>query len=173
MLQAISDFLYIEWLADLVIAWSWLWPIAEMLHFIGLALLVGVTGLFDLRLLGVAKSIPPAAIHELMPWALAGFGLCLVTGVLFVSGNAFKEPIVLLTNLPFQLKMLLMLIAGVNAAVFYLRPIHEAVAGLGPGDKAPVSARVIAGTSLAIWVGVIYFGRLIPWEDAILYALGM
>ena len=73
MLQSLSDFLYVEWLGDLVIAWSWLWPIAEMLHFLGLAVLIGVTGLFDLRMLGVAKGVPPSALHRLMPWALAGF----------------------------------------------------------------------------------------------------
>lgn len=173
MLQALSDFLYIEWMADLVIAWSWLWPIAEMLHFIGLALLIGVTGLFDLRLLGVAKGLPTAALHRLMPWALVGFALCVVTGYLFVGGNAFEQPIFLLHNFAFQMKMLFILLAGLNAGLFYVTPVHQAVEAMAPGDNAPRSAKWIAGTSLALWVGVIYFGRMIPWEDAILYALGM
>ncbi len=172
MLEALSDFLYIEWLGRLVNEVSWSWPIMEMLHFMGLALLVGITGLYDLRLLGVAKSVPLAPLHRLMPWALVGFGLCLATGVIFVTGNAFKEPIVLLLNIPFQLKMLFIALAGVNAATFYLSPVRGAVEALGPGEDAPRAAKVIAGSSLALWIGIIYFGRMIPWEEAILYALG-
>jgi len=172
MLQSLSDLLYVEWMAHLVSEWSWLWPIAEMVHFIGLALLIGVTGLFDLRLLGVAKSVSPAALHRFIPWALVGFGLCVVTGFLFVGGNPFEQPLTLLNNLAFQLKMLCIVLAGLNAAAFYLTPIRRAVEGLQPGETAPWGARFIGGASLALWVGVIYFGRLIPWEDALLYALG-
>jgi hypothetical protein len=172
MLQALSDLLYVEWMANLVSAWSWLWPIAEMLHFVGLALLVGVTGLFDLRLLGVAKNVPAAALHRFMPWALVGFGLCAVTGFLFVGGNPFEQPLSLLNNLAFQMKMLFVLLAGVNAAAFSVTPLHRAVDRLQPGEMAPMGARAIGAASLALWVGVIYFGRLIPWEDALLYALG-
>lgn len=173
MLQALSDFLKIEPLADLVIEWSWFWPICEILHFFGLALLVGITGLFDLRMLGLGKSVPLAPLHRLMPWAVAGFGLCLATGFVFVCGNSFKEPIVLLRNLPFQLKVLFIGLAGVNVGIFYLSPLHRSVESLGPGEDAPLGAKLIAATSLALWVGVIYFGRMIPWEDALYYAFGL
>ena len=172
MLNALSDFLYIGWLADLVVAWSWFWPICEMLHFMGLALLVGITGLYDLRLLGVAKSVPLAPLHRLMPWALVGFGITAATGFVFVTGNAFKEPIGLLVNLPFQLKMLFVALAGANAAYFYLSPVHDAVKDLGPEQDAPRAAKIVAGTSLGLWIAIIYMGRMIPWEEAILYAIG-
>ena len=122
MLQAFSDFLYIGWLADLVVAWSWFWPILEMLHFIGLALLVGIIGLYDFRLLGVAKSVPLNALNRLIPWALVGFAITATTGFVFVVGNAFKPPIDLFLNLSFQLKMLFLALAGANAAYFYLSP---------------------------------------------------
>ena len=173
MLQALSDFLYIEWLGNLVNDLSWFWPILEMLHFMGLALLVGIVGLYDLRLLGFAKSVPLAHLQRLLPWGVAGFGLCLLTGIIFVCGNAFKEPIVLLLNLSFQLKMLFVALAGLNVVVFYLSPVHRAVEALGPGENAPRAAKVIAAFSLILWIGVVYMGRMIPWEDAILYALGM
>ncbi len=172
MLQAFSDFLYIPWLGDLVVEWSWFWPICEMLHFIGLALLVGITGLYDFRLLGVAKSVPLAPLHRLMPWALVGFGLSAITGFIFVTGNAFKPPIDLFLNLPFQLKMLFVALAGANAAYFYRSPVHKAVKVLGPGEDTPRAAKVIAATSLGLWISIIYLGRMIPWEEAILYALG-
>ena len=48
----------------------WAWPIAESLHFIGLCLLVGCIGSFDLRLLGVARRVPIAAMHRLVPWGI-------------------------------------------------------------------------------------------------------
>lgn len=172
MLQAFSDFVYIGWLADLVVAWSWFWPICEMLHFVGLALLVGITGLYDLRLLGVAKGVPLAPLHRLMPWALVGFGITAATGFIFVTGNAFKPPIDLFLNLTFQLKMLFLALAGANAAYFYLSPVHDAVEAVGPGEDAPRAAKVIAATSLVLWISIIYMGRMIPWEEAILYALG-
>lgn len=172
-MQGLSDFLFMKPLADLVIEYSWFWPICEILHFLGLALLVGITGLFDLRLLGLAKSAPVAPLHRLLPWAVAGFGLCLATGVVFVCGNSFKEPIVLLRNLPFQLKMLFIGLAGANVAIFYLSPLHRAVRVLGPGQDAPLAAKAIAATSLLLWIGVMYFGRMIPWEDALYYAFGL
>jgi hypothetical protein len=49
----------------------WLWPTCEIIHYLGLSLLLGTVGLFDLRVLGIAKGIPPATIHRLVPWGLA------------------------------------------------------------------------------------------------------
>ena len=51
---------------------AWGWPVAESVHFLGLSLLVGAIALFDLRLLGMAKRIPIAALHRLIPWGLTG-----------------------------------------------------------------------------------------------------
>ena len=48
----------------------WLWPTCEILHYLGLSLLLGTVGLFDLRVLGMAKGIPPRAIHRLVPWGV-------------------------------------------------------------------------------------------------------
>src|SRR5262249_51496929 len=63
---------------------AWGWPLAESLHFIGLSLLVGTVGLFDLRLLGLGRRIPIAAMHRLIPWGLAGFGINAVSGIAFL-----------------------------------------------------------------------------------------
>jgi hypothetical protein len=172
MLETLSGILDSATLDRLVVEYSWLWPIGEFVHFIGLTLLVGVTGLLDLRILGMAKGLPIAPLHRLMPWAVAGFALCLLSGAIFVCGDPFNEPIVLLRNLSFRLKMLLVAVAGLNVAVFYLGGLHRRVAAVGAGGDAPVAAKLIAAVSLGCWVGVIYFGRMIPWADAIEYALG-
>jgi hypothetical protein len=58
-----------------VIRHPWLWPLCETIHYIGLSLLLGTVGLFDLRALGVAKGIAPYAIHRLIRWGIAGYAL--------------------------------------------------------------------------------------------------
>ena len=66
----------------------WGWPAAESVHFIGLSLLVGALVPWDLRLLGVGRRIPIAAANQLIPWALAGFALTALSGVMFLMNCA-------------------------------------------------------------------------------------
>jgi len=136
----------------------------------GLALLVGITGFYNVRLLGMAKNVPLTALHKLMPWGIFGFSLCLVTGLIFVDGNSFKPPIVLFRNIPFLFKMLFMAVAGANAATFYLSPVHAKVKALDLGEDTPRGAKVIAATSLSLRIAIIYLGRMIPWEEGMLYS---
>lgn len=149
--------------------YAWAWPLCETLHFIGIVLLVGIVGMFDLRVLGMAKGLPLASLQRLLPWGVFGFVLCVMTGLMFVLGiganlygvNAFD---VLMTDQWLQLKLIFMFLAGANALAFYLTGAARAVNVLGPGDDAPRLAKVIAGTSLFLWLGVVYWGRLIPWD---------
>jgi hypothetical protein len=152
-----------------VMALPWAWPLCETFHFIGLSLLVGIVGTFDLRLLGVAKSMPVGPLSRLLPWGVFGFVLCLVTGGLFVFGFAANLPDanaydVILNDLWLQLKLIFIALAGLNLLAFYLTGASRAVEALGPGEDAPGLARVIAATSLVLWISVIVFGRLIPRE---------
>jgi hypothetical protein len=59
-------------------------PGIPAVHFIGLCLLIGSIGTFDLRLLGVAKRVPIASVHRFIPWGLAGFAINITTGAMFV-----------------------------------------------------------------------------------------
>ena len=63
----------------------WVWPMSESLHYIGLSLLLGTVGLFDLRVLGMAKAIPPSALHKLIPIGIAGYCVNILTGITFFS----------------------------------------------------------------------------------------
>ena len=145
----------------------WGWPLSETLHFIGLCLLVGIVGMYDLRVLGMAKGLPLAFLKRLLPWAVFGFVLCLISGLAFVLGlrsnlfddNAFD---VIMRDPYLQLKLIFMFLAGINLLVFHLTGVARAVDALGPEDDAPLPAKVIAGASLFLWVGVVVFGRLIP-----------
>jgi hypothetical protein len=140
---------------------GWVWPIGETLHFVGLCLLIGAVGLFDLRLIGVAKGLPFAALQRLIPWGVLGFLISLSTGVMFVLGNGFA-PGEYLRNIAFFWKMLFIVLAGINVLVFYISGTARAVEPLGPAEDAPLRAKVIGAVSLCLWVGVIFFGRMLP-----------
>jgi hypothetical protein len=136
----------------------WGWPAAESVHFIGLSLLFGTIVVWDLRLLGVARRIPFAALHELGKWTLVGFALSAGSGVMFLM----TEPTEYIYNPSFHLKMACLVVAGLNAAAFYVMGYGRAVTR-GAQDVAPRVAKVFAVISLLAWLGVIVFGRLLTF----------
>lgn len=150
----------------LIYKYLWVWGVWQSLHFVGMVLLIGTVGILDMRLLGMAKELPVAALKRLLPWGVLGFVICLVTGLLFVTGiyaNVAVHPYVVLTSDVFlQLKLAFILLAGLNLLAFYVTGMSRAVDGLGPGDDAPPLAKVFAGASLCFWIAVMYFARLIP-----------
>ena len=171
-METLAAILDIGWLAELVNDYDWVWPICEMLHFIGMALLIGTVGLLDLRILGVAKGIPIARLERLISIGIVGFALNVTTGLVFVTGNVAGGPMAYLGNLAFQIKMLLILIAGLNLAAYYFTGIARAAAAVPADSDAAPAAKVVAAVSLLAWFGVIYFGRMIMYNDTLLYALG-
>jgi hypothetical protein len=159
LIQSFATWLKATPLSSFVVQSSWVWPAAETLHFIGLAMLIGVIGLMDLRLLGMAKRLPFAPLHRLLPWGISGFVICLLTGTLFFSGDPFQY----IHNWVFWGKMLFILFAGINVLLFYVTGVFKNVENLGPGEDAPFGAKVIAGVSLVLWIGVMYLGRMLPF----------
>jgi uncharacterized membrane protein len=153
------------WLDSTWLSWAmsggypWLWPACETVHFMGLALLVGAVGVLDLRMIGMAPGLPLPSVQKLMPWAVLGFVVNLVTGVLFFIG----EPQQYVTNFAFLMKMLFIGLAGVNVWLFYATGLHRQVERMGPGDPTPVGARIVGLTSLILWIGVVYWGRMLPF----------
>jgi uncharacterized membrane protein len=135
---------------------TWVWPASETLHFIGLFLLVGVFLLVNLRLLGLMKGIPFAALHRLLPWGILGFALNTTTGMLFF----IAAPQQYVHNATFYWKIGFVLLAG--AVIFYETVFDEAW-DVRAGDAAPLVARVIAASAIACWVGVIYCGQMLPF----------
>lgn len=172
-MQAFSDWLIGFGVGDFVNAYDWVWPLGEILHFIGMALLIGTVGLLDARILGFAKGLPIASLERLVPYGVVGFAFNFVTGVIFVMGNPTGGPIAYLENLAFQIKMILILIAGINILIFYFTGISRAAEAVGANGEAALNAKLVAGTSLVIWFAVIVFGRLIMYNDTLLLFLGM
>jgi hypothetical protein len=134
----------------------WMWPTCETLHFIGLTLLLGVVLLVDLRVLGVLKGVSFASLHRLLPWAAFGFGVNVITGMLFFVGIPGQYT----GNPAFYWKVGLVMLAGANALYFTL--LEEPWA-LGPGEEAPLTAKVAAASAMVLWVGVMYFGSMLPF----------
>jgi uncharacterized membrane protein len=143
-------------IASFVISRTWVWPASETVHFIGLCLLFGIVLLVNLRMLGMMKSVPFAAFHRLLPWAALGFVINSVTGMLFfiAAPNQYTQ------NVAFHLKIVFMLLAGAN--LLYLTAF-DAPWAMGPGEDAPLTAKAIAASSVFLWVGIIYFGRMLPF----------
>lgn len=142
----------------LVTSTYWLWPLMEIIHFIGLSLLLGAMLVIDLRLAGFFRQINLMATHKLIPWAFVGFGMNLVTGVLFFFGDPMRYAV----NIGFQMKMILIVIAGLNALWFYWK-INPVMRDWEPHAETPLQAKTIAFVSLGVWTGVLLLGRLIPY----------
>ena len=137
---------------------TWGWPTVETIHFFGLSLLIGAIGMFDLRLLGVAKRVPIVALHRLIPWGIAGFSTNVLTGMMFL----LTEPDQYIYNPAFHFKMLFVGMAGLNVLAFYLM-VFRYVTPLGAGADAPRAAKLAGGASLAFWISVIVCGRYLTF----------
>lgn len=172
-MESLAEFLVGLNLEPFVNDQAWVWPLGEIFHFVGMALLIGTVGLVDLRVLGFGKGIPIGTLERLVPLGVAGFAMNAVTGFIFVAGNPDGGPLVYLDNLSFQLKMLLVVIAGINLLVYQMTGIARAADATPPYEDAAGSAKLVAGISLVAWFGVICFGRLIMYNDTLLYALGL
>jgi len=119
----------------------------------------GAVLLIDLRMLGFMKQVSVAAIDRLLPWGVLGFGLNLVTGMLFFVADYTRYAT--MTNSFFP-KMALIVIGGI--AVLYFT-IFEKPWELKPGDNAPLTAKVMAIATVLMWSGVIIYGRLLPYLE--------
>jgi len=137
----------------------WLYPVVEILHILGFVVLVGSAAMFDLRLLGLSRQLPVTGMERhLLPWARAAAFVIVPTGGLMFVAHATEFA----GNPAFRLKLILLVAAALNAAVFHLRPFRR-VAEWDHGATAPLTARFAAGFSLALWTGVIACGRLLAY----------
>jgi hypothetical protein len=135
-----------------------LWPLCETLHFVGLALLIGGAGLIDLRLMGLLKSVPVAAVMQVRKWAALGVAINVVTGVLFFVG----APDQYIDNPAWYGKLLFLLVAMINVVVFETKQ-GKRILTLAAGEDTPTSFKVAGAVSMCSWFLVLYFGRMLPF----------
>jgi hypothetical protein len=172
-MQAFADFLMTLPIGDFVATHDWVWPFCETLHFVGMCVLLGTVGVVDLRVLGVAKGIPITLLDKFIPLGVIAFAVNLVTGFIFIAGNPVGGPMEYLTNLSLQIKLVLMLIAGVNLLLFYVTGIHKSLDAVPADGDATGGAKAVAAVSLFAWIMIIVMGRFIMYNDTLLYALGL
>jgi hypothetical protein len=135
-----------------------LYPVVEVVHLIGIALLVGSIVSLDLRLMGLRRALPASlTARHLLPVTIAGFCLALMSGSLLFATEAAS----LYYNPAFRLKLALIALGGVNAALFHLGPWRRVA--MWEHARPPLAARLGGGLSTALWLGVLACGRLIAY----------
>jgi hypothetical protein len=137
---------------------TWQFPTIETLHVLSIVLVVGTIMIVDLRLINVASRRRSVSelMNEVLPWTWGAFVSAVVTGGLLFSSAAtkyFHSPV-------FEFKMLLLLIAGINMAVFHLGAYRK-VALWDRDVMTPTGARIAGCLSLTIWITVVALGRWI------------
>ena len=129
----------------------WAYPALEVVHIVGIALLLGNLVLLELRVFGRGAALPVKDLARLsLSVALCGFGLVAASGLLMFA----TQPAELLSNRVFTLKMLLLMLAGCNAAWFYGRGSLARLDGL---------ARAQMLVSTVVWLAVVVCGRWIAY----------
>jgi hypothetical protein len=188
---------FVAWLQELPLS-EWVqtsdygFPLLLAAHSIGLAGVVGILIVLDLRVLGLAEGIPIAALSRLMPVAWCGFVINALSGILLFMANATR----LVTNWAFILKMSAVVLGGIvswmlwrslaggasatplTTTPFATTPFAAAATAAAAKPAATFivtrNARIIAVLSLVVWFGAILFGRVIAYvmDHAILHGGG-
>ena len=135
------------------------YPLVESLHLVSIALLFGSIAVVDLRILGLSRNLSLRQLaRHVLPWTVLAFLGAAASGSLLFLAHAAE----LIGNRVFIAKLAVISLAGANAVMFHTGP-YVNVAQWDIGLQAPVSARIMAGASLALWVTVIFCGRWIAY----------
>lgn len=143
--------------------WLWLYPSVEIVHIVGIALLFGSITVLDVRLLGFSRSLSVKRLAaHVLPWTAASFLLIIPSGLAMFTAHATE----FIQSDVFVLKLLLIMAAGLNAALFHTITFRtadvwdsEEMRRLPP----PPSARLAGAASLLLWIAVIACGRLLAY----------
>lgn len=153
-----------KWLQGLPLAHAvaqgpWIFPAVETVHVIAIAMVVGSIAVVDLRLLGVSWKTRPVTevAEEVLPWTWGAFAVAAIAGALMFISAASKY----VADLPFQLKMLLLVAAGANMAVFHVMTYRDVE--VWNHGRTPPGAKLAAGLSLAFWIAIVTCGRMVSF----------
>ena len=134
----------------------WVFPIVEGIHVLSIALVAGSIVFLDLRLLGVlfrGERVTTVA-RQVMPVVWTGFGVSAVSGFALFSAEASK----CYFNPAFRLKLLLLLLVGLNPFIYY-RTVYRRIAEWDTAIKTPLAARFAGAASITLWTAIIAAGR--------------
>ena len=158
MLETFFHWLHETPLAETVRSSPMLFPWIESVHVLAITLVVGSIAAVDLRLLGLASRSHPITwqIHDILPLTWVSFAIAVLTGTTLFASNAIDYA----HNVPMQMKMLLLVIAGINMLVFHL-VTYRGIGAWDDSPRPPLPVRLAGATSLLLWIGVVVFGRWI------------
>ena len=155
---AICEALETSALSKAILGPTWLWPALASVHLMAMALLVASITAFDLRLLGVIMRDQPVSqvARRLVPATWSGFAVMILTGVLMFLPVANGK---YCPNASFQLKLVLLALAGVNMTYFHLTVFRNV--DTWDRGETPMAAKVVGTFSALLWMGVVAAGRFI------------
>ena len=145
-------------LAMIVGASLWGYPIALSCHSVGMAIMVGIVVMVDLRVAGCFSSLSFSGMHKALKVAWWGFVLNVISGFALFSSQAYY----FFTHKAFLIKIVAILLAAVNA--FILQKMLKMYAShWDAGEAIPSKAKNLALSSMALWLVAVIFGRLIAY----------
>ena len=157
---------YLQWLYDS--AWStalreslYMYPLVESTHVLTLGLFVGLTVMWDLRLLGLAFTAVPISdmARRILPWSRAGFYLMIATGVALF----YAIPVRNYQNIFFRVKMIMLVLALLNIWFFHNRT-EKGIRGWDASLRPPRAVRAAAIASITLWFAIVVAGRMIAYN---------
>ncbi len=139
----------------------YMYPWIESAHVLSICFFIGILLFVDLRLMGVAfTKLPISEMNKkVLPWSLFGFSLMMLTGFLLF----YAIPVRSYQNIFFRFKVILILLAGLNAFLFHRQMKVEGMIW-DEGKSIPKSVHLKAAVSLVLWSGVIISGRMIAYN---------
>ena len=151
---------FLDWLQNTPVAifvaeTLWAYPLLETLHTLGMAMLLGTLGLINLRVLGYKPALSLFGTRDLLPVAWIGFSVNAASGLLLFTSDAVN----FFASNTFKVKMLLIILAGINAAVLSRR-IYAAEGEVAVGTGGDGALKTMAASSLVFWVVAVICGRI-------------
>jgi hypothetical protein len=132
---------------------EWAFPVCEVLHIVGFAILIGTIAIVDLRLLGVGMKRQTAAelVKDTAPWTLLGLVLVLISGPLIFS----SDPNLYMGNQAFRFKITMLILA-----IIFNWTLHRKIAtSPNPGGFGAL----VGGVSMLMWSSIIFAGIFIAF----------
>jgi hypothetical protein len=155
---------FLTWLQEGPFSWvsesAWGYPIVLSAHAVGMSIVVGTVTMISLRVLGFARAAPIWSLERISIVAWLGVAVNALSGVALFGSDApkfFFHPM-------FWTKISLIALGAV-CVWRLLRVLKEADQSSLEGSRAPASARLIAASSLALWMGALIAGRLIAYTN--------
>lgn len=140
---------------------TWTYPIVESVHSVAIALFFGVLLFWDLRLMGIGlRRVPVSQVWaKLSPWFTLGALIMVGTGLALF----YSKPLFFWGNVYFRVKLVMLVLAGLNVAAFHLG-VEKRLPEWDTAPDTPMAAKLAGGSSIVLWAGIIVIGRLIAYN---------